>query len=91
MSAIVATFLTFSKKATTSSSCNAIFGSTHTIITKYLPKYGIEYTYVNAGDPATWEAAIRPNTKMLYLETPTNPGLDIIDLPPPASSAANTT
>jgi O-succinylhomoserine sulfhydrylase len=60
--------------------CNAIFGSTHTVISKYLPKYGIEFSYVPAGNPEAWEAAIRPNTKMIYLETPTNPGLDIIDL-----------
>ncbi|HET6255602.1 MAG TPA: O-succinylhomoserine sulfhydrylase [Puia sp.] len=80
MAAIVATFLSFLKKGDHFLSCNAIFGSTHTIITKYLPKYGIEYTYVNAADPASWESAIRPNTKMIYLETPTNPGLDIIDL-----------
>ncbi|HEX4371912.1 MAG TPA: PLP-dependent transferase, partial [Puia sp.] len=59
---------------------NAIFGSTHTIITKYLPRYGIEYTYVDVNDPQAWEKAIRPNTKMIYLETPTNPGLEIIDL-----------
>lgn len=61
-------------------SCNAIFGSTHTIITKYLHRYGIEYSYVSADRPEEWEAAVRPNTKMIYLETPTNPGLDIIDL-----------
>lgn len=80
MSAIVASFLSFLKKGDHLLSCNAVFGSTHTIITKYLPKFGIEYTYVNAGNPQDWEAAIRPNTKMIYLETPTNPGLDIIDL-----------
>jgi len=79
MSSIVATFLTFLKKGDHLLVCNAILGSTHTIITKYLPKYGIEYTYVNT-DPSTWEAAIRPNTKMIFLETPTNPGLDIVDL-----------
>jgi O-succinylhomoserine sulfhydrylase len=50
------------------------------VITKILPKYGIEYTYVSANDPVSWEAAIRENTKMIYLETPTNPGLDLIDL-----------
>jgi O-succinylhomoserine sulfhydrylase len=61
-------------------SCNSIFGSTHTVITKFLPRYGIDYTYVHAGNPEEWEAAIRPETKMIYLETPTNPGLDIIDL-----------
>jgi len=79
MSSIVATFLTFLKKGDHLLTCNAIFGSTHTIITKYLPKYGIEYTYVNT-DTSTWEAQIKPNTKMIFLETPTNPGLDIIDL-----------
>jgi len=79
MSSIVATFLTFLKKGDHLLTCNAIFGSTHTIITKYLPRYGIEYTYVNT-DTTTWEAAIRPNTKMIFLETPTNPGLDIVDL-----------
>jgi O-succinylhomoserine sulfhydrylase len=80
MSAVVASFLSFLKKGDHLLSCNAIFGSTHTIITKYLPKFGIEYTYVPAGNPQDWEAAIRPNTKMIYLETPTNPGLDIVDL-----------
>lgn len=80
MSAVFASFMSFLKKGDHLVSCNAIFGSTHTLITKYLPKYGIEYTYVNAANPQEWEAAIRPNTKMIYLETPTNPGLDIIDL-----------
>jgi O-succinylhomoserine sulfhydrylase len=80
MSAIFASFMTFLKKGDHLLSCSAIFGSTHTIIKKYLPNYGIECSYVSAGDPSSWEAAIRPNTKMIYLETPTNPGLDIIDL-----------
>ena len=79
MSAIVASFLSFLKKGDHLLSCNAIFGSTHGVITKYLPKYGIEYSYVGT-DTSTWEAAIRPNTKMIFVETPTNPGLDIIDL-----------
>lgn len=56
------------------------FGSTHTVITKFLPKFGIEHTYVPGDDAKAWEAAVRPNTKMIFLETPTNPGLDIIDL-----------
>jgi O-succinylhomoserine sulfhydrylase len=80
MSAIFATLLTFLKNGDHLLSCNAIFGSTHSVITKILPNYGIEYTYVSAGDPAAWEAAIRKNTKMIFLETPTNPGLDLIDL-----------
>lgn len=80
MSAVSACFLALLKKGDHLLSCNAIFGSTHTVITKYLPKYGIEYSYVPAASPEQWEAAIRPNTKMIYLETPTNPGLDIVDL-----------
>ena len=80
MSAVFASFMTFLKQGDHLISCNAIFGSTHTIITKYLPKFGIEYTYVDGNDLDAWEKAIRPNTKMIYLETPTNPGLEIIDL-----------
>ena len=80
MSAVFASMLTFLKKGDHLISCNAIFGSTHTVITKILPKYGIEYTYVPVDNPAAWEAAIQKNTKMIYLETPTNPGLDLIDL-----------
>ena len=80
MSAVFATMLTFLKKGDHLISCNAIFGSTHTVITKILPKYGIEYTYVPVGDTAAWEAAVQKNTKMIYLESPTNPGLDLIDL-----------
>jgi O-succinylhomoserine sulfhydrylase len=80
MSAVFASFMTFLKKGDHLISCNAIFGSTHTVITKILPKYGIEYTYVPAGDSEAWEKAVQANTKMIYLETPTNPGLDIIDM-----------
>jgi O-succinylhomoserine sulfhydrylase len=80
MSAVFASMLTFLKKGDHLISCNAIFGSTHTVITKILPSYGIEYTYVPASDISAWEAAVQKNTKMIYLETPTNPGLDLIDL-----------
>jgi len=80
MSAVFASFMALMKQGDHLLSCSSIFGSTHTVITKFLPKYGIEYSYVPASKPEEWEAAIKPNTKMIYLETPTNPGLDIIDL-----------
>lgn len=80
MSAICGSFMALLKKGDHLLCCKSIFGSTHTVITKYLPKFGIEYSYVSADKPEVWEAAIRPNTKMLFLETPTNPGLEIIDL-----------
>lgn len=80
MSAVFASFMALLKQGDHLLACNSIFGSTHTIITKYLGRFGIEYSYVSASRPEEWEAAIRSNTKMIYLETPTNPGLDIIDL-----------
>jgi len=80
MGAVFASFMALLKQGDHLLACNSIFGSTHTVITKYLVRWGIEYTYVSANKPEEWEAAIRPNTRMLFLETPTNPGLDIIDL-----------
>jgi O-succinylhomoserine sulfhydrylase len=81
MSAVFGSFMALLKQGDHLLSCNAIFGSTHTVIAKYLPKFGIDYSYVSANaTEADWEAAVRPNTKMIYLETPTNPGLDILDL-----------
>ncbi|HMO63110.1 MAG TPA: aminotransferase class I/II-fold pyridoxal phosphate-dependent enzyme [Ferruginibacter sp.] len=80
MSAVFASFMTFLKTGDHLLVCNSIFGSTQTVIKKYLPNYGIEYTYVSADEPEKWEAAVKPNTKMLYIETPTNPGLAVIDL-----------
>lgn len=81
MSAVFGSFMALLKQGDRLLSCNSIFGSTHTVISKYLPKYGIEYGYISASaTEAEWEAAITPNTKMIYLETPTNPGLDVLDL-----------
>jgi len=80
MAAISATFMTFLAKGDHIISASAVFGSTHTILTKYLPKWGIDYSYFDMNHPENIEALIKPNTKMLYVETPSNPGLDIIDL-----------
>lgn len=80
MAAVFATFMTFLSKGDHIISASAVFGSTHTILTKYLPKWGIAYSYFNMNDPASIESLVRPETKMLYVETPSNPGLDIIDI-----------
>ena len=80
MSAIFASFMALLKAGDHLISCKSIFGSTHTVISKFLPRYGIEYTYVDANKPEEWEAAIRPNTKMIFFETPTNPALEIVDI-----------
>lgn len=58
----------------------AVFGSTHQLFTSILPKWGIEHTYFNLHRPEKIESLIQPNTKMIFVESPSNPGLDIIDL-----------
>ena len=80
MAAVFSTFMTFLSKGDHIVSATAVFGSTHTILTKFLPKWGIEFSYFDMNKPETIEALIMPNTKMLYVETPSNPGLDIIDI-----------
>jgi len=80
MAAIFSTFMTFLSKGDHIISASAIFGSTHTILTKYLPKWGIEFSYFDMNKPDSIAALIKPNTKLLYVETPSNPGLDIIDI-----------
>ncbi len=81
MAAVFASFAAHLASGDHLVSSKALFGSSHQVISQILVKWGIEYTYVDASAPeATWEAAIKPNTKMIYLETPSNPGLEIVDL-----------
>ncbi len=80
MAAIFGTFMAFLNSGDHILSSPSIFGSTHTIITKYLVRWGIQGSYADFADPDAVLAAIQPNTKIIYLETPTNPGLDIFDL-----------
>ena len=58
----------------------SVFGSTHQILSQIFPKWNIEYTYADIGKPEKWESLIKRNTKMIFVETPSNPALDIIDL-----------
>lgn len=80
MAAVFSSFMTFLSAGDHILSASAVFGSTHTILTKYLPKWGIEYSYFDLNKPETIEALIKKNTRLMYVETPSNPGLDIIDL-----------
>ena len=80
MAAVYASMIALLKAGDHILCCSSVFGSTFTIVTKYFPRYGIEYTMVPANDKDAWEKAVKPNTKMMYLETPTNPQLEIIDL-----------
>jgi O-succinylhomoserine sulfhydrylase len=58
----------------------SVFGSTHQILNTIFPRFGITYTYADINEPETWESKIQPNTKLIFVETPSNPALDIIDL-----------
>ncbi len=80
MAAIFGTFMTFLSAGDHILSSPSIFGSTHTVLTKYLNRWGIESSYANFSVQTAVEVALQANTKMIYLETPTNPGLDIFDL-----------
>lgn len=80
MAAVYNTLVTFLEAGDHIVSASSVFGSTHTLFTKYLPKWNIETTYFNISEPETIESKIQPNTKILFVETPTNPGVEIIDL-----------
>ncbi len=58
----------------------AAFGSCRWLIDNLLPRFGIEGTTIDASDNAAWEAAIRPNTKVFFFESPANPTMDVVDL-----------
>ncbi len=58
----------------------SVFGSTHQILNVIFPKVNISHTYADLDDPYSWESRIQPNTKMIFVETPSNPALDIVDL-----------
>lgn len=60
--------------------CRSVFGSTHQILNTLFPRFGISHSYADITAPETWEAKIQPNTKMIFVETPSNPALDILDL-----------
>jgi O-succinylhomoserine sulfhydrylase len=81
MAAIYSTFATLLNAGDHIVSCQSVFGSTHTLFTKYFPKWNIETTYFKAEDAENVEQyIIQPNTKILYLETPTNPAIEVLDL-----------
>jgi len=61
-------------------SAGSVFGSTHTLFMTYFPKWNIETSYFDINKPETIESFIKPNTKILYAESPTNPAVDIVDL-----------
>ncbi|UKT62323.1 trans-sulfuration enzyme family protein [Pedobacter mucosus] len=80
MAAIFTTFGAFLKSGDHIVSSRSVFGSTHQLLTNVFSKWGITFDYADLDKPEDWEALIKPNTKMIFVETPSNPGIDIIDL-----------
>ena len=80
MAAILSVCLTRLQSGDHIVSASSIFGTTVSLFTNYLRRLGIATTYVPLSDTAAWEAAIRPHTRMLYLETPSNPLMELADI-----------
>jgi len=80
MSAILTTMLTLLKQGDHVVAASSMFGSTVTLFEKLLPRFGIETSWVDVTDSSAWQAAIRDNTRVMFLETPTNPLTEIADL-----------
>jgi O-succinylhomoserine sulfhydrylase len=80
MAAMYASMISFLKSGDHVLACRSVFGSTHQILSVIFPRWGITHSYADVTEPETWESKIQPNTKMIFVETPSNPALDILDL-----------
>jgi methionine-gamma-lyase len=80
MGAVTTVFFSFLKKGDHLVGTHPLYGPSRGIADKYLSRLGIESTFVAATDSAALESAIRPETKLIYVETPANPTLDLVDL-----------
>ena len=80
MAAIYTTFMALLKVGDHIVSCSSVFGATHALFTKYFPKLNISHSYFSIRNPNEIEKLIKPETKFIYLETPTNPAIELIDL-----------
>jgi O-succinylhomoserine sulfhydrylase len=80
MSAVFSTFGALLNAGDHIVSCRSVFGSTHSLFTKFLTKWNIKTSYFKINEVDEIECLIQPNTKILYAESPTNPAVDILDL-----------
>ena len=80
MAAVFASFASFIKSGDHIVSSRAIFGSTHQLLTQLFPRWGVTHTYVDTPNIEDWEKAIQPTTRIIFLESPSNPGLELFDL-----------
>ncbi|MEI9420504.1 O-succinylhomoserine sulfhydrylase [Mesorhizobium sp. Cs1299R1N1] len=87
MAAVTAALLCSAKAGDHIVAARALFGSCRWVVETLAPRYGIEATLVDGTDIANWEKAVRPNTKLFFLESPTNPTLEVVDIAAVASLA----
>jgi O-succinylhomoserine sulfhydrylase len=80
MAAVAAVFLSSLKTGDHVVAARAMFGSCLHVVEQILPRFGITYTLVDGTDAAAWEAAMTPRTRLLFLETPSNPTLSLVDI-----------
>lgn len=80
MAAMYISMASFLKSGDHVLASRSVFGSTHQILSVIFPRFNISFSYADITDPASWESKIQPNTRMIFVETPSNPALDIIDL-----------
>jgi len=80
MAAVNASLFSFLKAGDHVVSARALFGSCRYIVEDLLPRFGVETTLVDGRDLSAWEAAMRPNTRAVFFETPTNPVLELVDI-----------
>ena len=80
MAAVYGTLATLLNAGDHIVSAGSVFGSTHTLFTKYFPKWNIQTTYFDVNHPEEVASKIQENTKILYVESPTNPAVDVLDL-----------
>jgi len=80
MAAVFSSFAALCNAGDEILSCRSVFGSTHTVFTKILPRWNINTIYADANDIENWDTLVSPKTKLLYIETPTNPGVAVLDL-----------
>ena len=87
MAAILATMLAFLAAGNHVVCSRAVFGTTNVLFEKYLKKFGVETTFVDLTNIDSWQAAIKTNTKLFFLETPSNPICEVADIPALAALA----
>lgn len=88
MGAVTTVYMAYLEAGTHIVSTDAVYGASRSVLEKHFSRFGVQASFVDTSDPALVEAAIRPNTRLLYLETPANPTISISDIAACAQIAA---